>query len=502
MADLTGRVLEGPRGRYRVLERLGGHMGIVYKGQELASGNFVAIKRLPASMAQDGAYLQALEREWRAITEFRHPNIVRPVDAFRLGNEYFLVMEFVDGQTLDEMLAASGKPLPLHQGIRYVVEAARAVGYLHQRGVVHRDISPGNIMVTRDGQVKVTDFGLAHPVNEETSAGDRRFKQYFVSAPEIFEARPSSPASDVYSLAATLFKVLTGRYPFEGEDPSAVAYKHVKERPPNPRKFNRRIPRRVAQVILKGLAKDPEQRYPSGEAFAKALEEAYASNRGSVLPMLLGVAAVLGMVGLLLAVLRVLPPPPPPTQATATVVATLTGTVGPTMGPTDTPVPSPTGTPVETATDTPVPTPTEPPPTPTPAPRPTPTPTKLREGTVTPPTPPDCPDPQSRITSPGEGTVVVRDQPLEVRGTAFRDPGGPAFDYYKVEVESPRGGWIVGVKGSDAHTTEAVLGWLDFKNHRDLKNLPAGTHTVRLVVVDVSGNYPSPCQVSIRLVER
>ena len=508
MSNLTGRILQGFRSKYKVIRRLGqGGMGIVYLGEDMTSGRPVAIKRLPSTLATDKAYLKALEREWRTLSQFKHPNIVELIDAFQAENEYFLVMEYVDGKTLEEMVEG-GKPLSVRDGLRYVIEAAKAIGLLHRQGFVHRDVSPSNIMVTHEGRVKVTDFGLSHPVQEATSLEGRRFHRVYVTAPELVLDKPSTPATDVYALACTLFKVLTGRYPFEADNPATVLYKHTKEPPPDPRQFNGRIPEAVARVILKALAKDPAQRYPTAQDFAAALEQAMAvgpTPGGSPIPIpiLAGAAALVAVVVIGLGALRLMgggaavqptPTPLPTTVPAETPAATI---ITPTENPARILEPTPTDTPVP-VTPTVAPTPTPVPPTPTPVPtRPPSTPTKGATGGIS----PTCPDAQARITRPYVGQTVVSTTPLTVYGVAYRK-GAPGFDYYKIEVSSPRGGWIMGYRSETPRTIEGPLGTLDFANHPDLKNLASGMYHVRLVVVDVTGNYPPPCEVEIRLVRR
>ena len=508
MSSLTGRILQGFKSKYKVIRRLGqGGMGIVYLGEDMTNGRPVAIKRLPSTLAADKAYLKALEREWRALSQFKHPNIVELVDAFQAGDEYFLVMEYVDGKTLEEMVKG-GKPLSVRDGLRYVIEAAKAIGLLHRRGFVHRDVSPSNIMVTRDGRVKVTDFGLSHPVQEETSLEGRRFHRVYVTAPELVSDKPSTPATDVYALACTLFKVLTGRYPFEADNPATVLYKHTKEPPPDPRQFNRRIPEAVARVILKGLAKDPAQRYATAEDFAAALEQAMASrteSEGGPTPtiILAGVVGLVAVVLIGLGMLRLIggsaeaQPTPTPLPTTLVVETPAATVITPTENPGDTQEPTPTDTPVP-VTPTVAPTPTPAPPTPTPVPtRPPSTPTKGATGGIL----PACPDAQARITRPYVGQAVVSTTPLTVYGVAYRKDG-PGFDYYKIEVSSPRGGWILGYRSETPRTSEGPLGTLDFARHPDLRNLASGIYRIRLVVVDVTGNYPPPCEVEIRLIRR
>jgi len=495
MPGLTGRIIQGKRGKYKIIKRLGqGGMGIVYLAEDLAKNEPVAIKRLPASMSQDSAYVRALEREWRAITQFSHPNIVRPVDAFRLGDEYFLVMEYVEGRTLEEMVVKRKGPLPIKNAVYYVLQAAKALSYLHQHHFIHRDVSPSNIMVSKDGLVKLTDFGLAHSANEMTDVVDRgRFKKFNVTAPELFQNELSTPAADVYSLAATLFRVLTGRYPFIADSPAVIMHKHINEPPPDPRRFNPRIPKSVAAVILKGLAKDPNERYPTATEFGAALEEAFQQPSSGKPMSHKNMSLVTGMtLGLFVAVVfialiwqrqgsqhpspRVVPP-----MATATVTAT--------------PLPSPPATSSRSAaiTDTPVPTPVNTvPPTPEPTNKPAP-PSKAPKVV-------QCSYPYLHITSPAIDEEVHRQQPLVVQGTASVGPERPAFSYYKIEVQSPTGGWILGYRGDRPHTQNSVLGTLDFVHHPDLRNLGAGWYRVRLMVVDASGNYPPPCSVTIHLV--
>ncbi len=497
MPGLTGRIIQGRRGKYKIIRKIGqGGMGIVYLAENAANKELVAVKRLPASMSQDEGYVHALEREWHAITNYTHPNIVRPVDAFRLGDEYFLVMEYVDGQTLEAMVAKRGGPLPVKAGVQYILQVARALSYLHQHHFIHRDVSPSNIMVTKDGTVKLTDFGLAHSANEMTDIAERgRFKKFNVTAPELFLNKPSTPAADVYGLAATLFYVLTGRYPFVADTPDVVMYKHINEPPPDPRKFNQHIPRSVAGVILKGLEKNPADRYPTATEFGAALENAV---QGQLARKSHGMAHVAGAVlGLFAAVIIMLvllrmrerPGIHPVPAISATSVQTAVATRRPT--------PIPVETPTALVTDTPAPIPTR---TDTPTSELIDTPTPEERATPAPEPVSKCSYAPLSITNPVDGQEVPRDEPLVVRGTAYVGPERPPFAYYKIEVQAPSGGWIVGYRGDKAHTEESVLGTLDFARHHDLRNLQPGWYHMRLMVVDASGNYPTPCVITIHLV--
>ncbi|MDR7110527.1 serine/threonine-protein kinase [Microbacterium trichothecenolyticum] len=274
------RVLSG---RYRIDEPIGrGGMASVYRGYDLTLGREVAIKILDRELADDNAFRTRFRLEAQAASRMAHPTIVRVYDA---GEDSltapdgtvrpvpFIVMELVKGRLLKEIIAAG--PVPVTDAVRYVDGILEALEYSHRAGVVHRDIKPGNVMVTDAGQVKVMDFGIARAVSDSSSTVAETTQILGTAAyfsPEQAKGEPVDARADVYSTGVVLYELLTGRQPFRGESPVAVAYQHVSEAPLPPSEVNDTVPRALDTVALRALAKDPFQRYQDAAGFREALD--------------------------------------------------------------------------------------------------------------------------------------------------------------------------------------------------------------------------------------
>ena len=274
------RVLSG---RYRIDEPIGrGGMASVYRGYDLTLGREVAIKILDRELADDNAFRTRFRLEAQAASRMAHPTIVRVYDA---GEDSltspdgtvrpvpFIVMELVKGRLLKEIIAAG--PVPVTDAVRYVDGILEALEYSHRAGVVHRDIKPGNVMVTDAGQVKVMDFGIARAVSDSSSTVAETTQILGTAAyfsPEQAKGEPVDARADVYSTGVVLYELLTGRQPFRGDSPVAVAYQHVSEAPVPPSEVNDTVPRALDTVALRALAKDPFQRYQDAAGFREALD--------------------------------------------------------------------------------------------------------------------------------------------------------------------------------------------------------------------------------------
>lgn len=281
MSDLTGQQL----GQYQILARIAkGSVATIYKAYQPKLDRYVAIKILSPQVVGEEEFLERFSQEARAVAQLDHPNIVPVYDFDRLGDTVYLVMKYVEGGTLKEMLV--GKSPSLQLTVELVSQVGLALGYAHKRGVIHRDVKPSNILIAEGHWALLTDFGLAKII-----VGDRRITRSGVGmgtpdymSPEQAQGFPIDGRADVYSLGATLYEMVTGRVPFEAESSMAVVVKHMTEPPPPPRQFNPDLPSAVEEVILTAMEKDPDKRFQSAESMVSALVNATRSVRTAALP--------------------------------------------------------------------------------------------------------------------------------------------------------------------------------------------------------------------------
>ncbi len=283
MSD-QGPVVYG--GRYELHRRLArGGMADVYLARDQLLDRPVAVKVLFPQYAADPTFVQRFRREAQDSANLNHPNIVGVYDWGEEGGTYFIVMEYVAGRSLADVLRQEGSLLPA-RAADIGIDMAAALGFAHKNGVVHRDVKPGNVLLSTDGQVKVTDFGIARAIasgqdEDLTQAGQVMGTATYFS-PEQAQGRPVDPRSDVYSLGVVLYEMVCGRPPFRGEDPLAVAYQHVQEQPTPPRQINADLDPTLEAIILKCLAKTPQARYPSAEDLRADLRRYREGNQISV----------------------------------------------------------------------------------------------------------------------------------------------------------------------------------------------------------------------------
>jgi len=268
---LTGRTL----GEYEVLDVIGrGGMGEVYRG--FGQGQVVAIKVLPQKFAGQAEFRKRFAREAETMTSLQHTNIVRMYDYGETQDGIaYMVMEFIDGQELNELLRTRG-PQPFESVEPFIREFADALDYAHAKGFVHRDIKPSNIMVRQgpDGQLHpvLMDFGVAKIQDAQTRlTGTGAVGTIDYMAPEqIREAGSVDGRADIYAMGLVLYELMTGQRPFQG-NAAQVMFAHLQQPAPDPRRANPNIPNRVAESILRALAKLPDDRYPSAQAMANAM---------------------------------------------------------------------------------------------------------------------------------------------------------------------------------------------------------------------------------------
>ncbi|HWH35244.1 MAG TPA: Stk1 family PASTA domain-containing Ser/Thr kinase [Acidimicrobiales bacterium] len=264
MASEEQRIFNG---RYELHRRIArGGMADVFLARDSLLDRPVAVKVLFPEFATDPTFVQRFRREAQAAANLSHPNIVSVYDWGEEGGTYFIVMEYIEGRSLAQTIKDEGRLHP-DRAADIATDVAAALGFAHRNGVVHRDIKPGNVLISPSGQVKVADFGIARAVSHQenlTQAGTVMGTATYFS-PEQARGEAVDPRSDVYSLGVVLYEMVTGRPPFQGESPVAVAYKHVQETPAPPRSRNPDVPAALEAVVLQAMAKETSDRYPSAE---------------------------------------------------------------------------------------------------------------------------------------------------------------------------------------------------------------------------------------------
>lgn len=264
-------------GRYRLLERIGsGGMSVVYRAQDLSLGRIVAIKILNENLTDDEGFLRRFQREAHSAANLSHPNIVTVHDIGQDGNRHYIVMEFVDGRTIKQLVRLQnqqGPPLAVGRALDLAIQVCAGIGYAHRANLVHCDVKSQNILVTRDDRVKVADFGIARALSEATqhTADSQIWGTPHYFSPEQAAGQPASPASDVYAIGVVLFELLTGRLPFSAETHTALALKHMHEPPPRASEFNPLVPPQLDQILQKVMSKEPAARYRTADQFGRIL---------------------------------------------------------------------------------------------------------------------------------------------------------------------------------------------------------------------------------------
>ncbi|HZT17249.1 MAG TPA: Stk1 family PASTA domain-containing Ser/Thr kinase [Gaiellaceae bacterium] len=251
--------------RYVIKRKLGsGGMADVYLAEDQELGRRVALKLLNERHAADEQFVERFRREAQSAAGLNHPNIVSIFDRGLAEGTYYIAMEYLDGRTLKELLVRNG-PTPIPIAVDYARQILGALAFAHRNGIVHRDIKPHNIVVGRDGRLKVTDFGIARSgASQMTEAGSIVGTAQYLS-PEQARGAPVDPRSDLYSLGIVLYEMLTGKVPFTGDTPVEIAMKHLSQVPSPPSKLRPQVPHDLDAVVMRAIAKDPERRYGSAE---------------------------------------------------------------------------------------------------------------------------------------------------------------------------------------------------------------------------------------------
>ena len=264
-------------GRYEILEEIGrGAMGVVFKGRDPLIGRAVAVKTITSGVAESTDLLERFYREARAAGGLQHPNIVTIYEMAESGGSPFIAMEYLEGESLEKLIARN-PALPLGTKVGYVVQANRALEYAHERGVVHRDVKPANIMVTRDGMVKVVDFGIARIADTSKTQTGALLGTLAYMAPEQLRGEAGDASCDIWALGIVLYELLACQRPFAGENHAAVLLSILQEEPRSIREFLPECPAALEKVVSRALRKDRKERYTTMKAFLKDLESASAA---------------------------------------------------------------------------------------------------------------------------------------------------------------------------------------------------------------------------------
>jgi serine/threonine-protein kinase len=259
-------------GRYQLIGPVGsGGMATVYKARDNVLGRTVAVKVLREQYVHDAQFVARFRREAQAAANLAHPNIVNVYDVGQDGDLHYIVMEFIAGDNLKALIKRSA-PLSIDRAVSVAIQMLAGLEYAHRSGLIHRDVKPQNVVITAEGSVKVTDFGIAKSVSDLglTEAGTALGTAHYFS-PEQAKGERVLPQSDIYAVGVTLYEMLTGHLPFESDSVMGLAFKHISEAPRPPRQLNPSVPARLEAIVLKALAKEPSERFTTAADMEKAL---------------------------------------------------------------------------------------------------------------------------------------------------------------------------------------------------------------------------------------
>jgi serine/threonine-protein kinase len=493
--------------RYRIEERIGaGNVAVTYRARDIVLKRTVALKMLRAELAADETSLARFAREARAAAAVNHPNVVPIYDYGTHDGQGFLVMAYVTGRTLKQVIAEDGRLAPV-DAARLARQLLRGLAAIHAAGIVHRDVKPQNIMVGDDGHARLTDFGIARTDADDrlTSHGTTVGTVAYM-APEQIQGNPVSAATDIYAMGAVVFEMLTGRPPFVYEHPVAVMHANLDQLPPAPSDVVASIPPKLDQIVLRAMAKEPGRRFASANDMVRAFEaaipmavsrpqQADASRTSAWLwPLVIALVALIMLGGALAATLGggsgdQDSTPPPGAQATQQAAALVA------QSPTPSPTPRVIRAPAQAtapplSTITPEPPATEPPATEPPAPTATKTvaavPTATNAPTLAPTEPPSATS-EPRIvpvnnTASEDQTSTV---PLAVQFSADEWQGG----LYRGDGEWYGRPWTA-VYGAQSQYPVATLSF-------SLESTPQDAATLTITGLDDEWEGNNPIEISV-----
>ena len=265
-----GRILDG---RYEILERIGsGGMSVVYKALCHRLNRLVAVKILKDEYSQDEEFRRRFHAEGQAVAMLSHPNIVSVYDVSTSAEADYIVMELVDGITLKQYMQKKGA-LSWKETLHFSIQIAKALAHAHEKGIIHRDIKPQNIMLLKDGTIKVADFGIAELQSSLSGSSDQAVGSVHYMAPEQAKGAVADARSDIYSLGVVMYEMLTGALPYTGDTPEEIAIKHINGNPVSPHELAEDVPVKLEEITLRAMSSDLQSRYQSADEMLADLEE-------------------------------------------------------------------------------------------------------------------------------------------------------------------------------------------------------------------------------------